>query len=109
MGYMQAGSVISLYAGLIAGSIAIIGGVLVRREARVDLGLKILLGVAVVLAVVFAKRIKDTGAKFMPAGFMILNAAGLIILCALALKERSELKSVVEATRAPARASKKLN
>jgi uncharacterized membrane protein (UPF0136 family) len=95
MGYLQAGSLISLYAGIGAGSVALVGGLLVRNPHRVDLGLKVVLTVAIALAITFTKRLQDTGGKFMPAGFMILNSSGLVVMSALAMKERAESRPAV--------------
>ena len=97
MGYLQAASIASLSAGLGAGSLAMLGGYLVSKSTQyVDLGLKILLGVSIALVLVFQARIKQSGFKFMPSGFMIINSLFIVVLCALALKERSEKPVVVD-------------
>ena len=90
MGYLQAASLASLFAGLASGSAASLGGYLVSKSTQyVDLGLKILLGVSIALVLVFQARIQQNGFKFMPAGFMIINSLFMVALCALALRERS--------------------
>ena len=89
IGYLQAGSMASLYAGVGAGFLAIIGGILVKSTRFVDIGLKLLSAVAIGLLVLFQRRIQETGFKFMPSGFMMLNSLGILVLSVLALKERS--------------------
>jgi len=90
IGYLQAGSLASLYAGIGSGCVALVGGLLVAKSDRyTNVGLKILLCVSIALVYVFQQRIRETGFKFMPSGFMIINSLAILALSALALKERS--------------------
>ena len=82
VGYVQAGSLTSLYAGAGAGSIAILSSVLCRK-GYYNLGLKILTGVSLALSIVFIKRYQATGAM-LPSGFMALNSAFILFLSLMA-------------------------
>ena len=86
MGYFQAGSTTSLFSGLIAGIISIGASFFAKNRHLTDISLKVLLAVSLVLAAVFQRRFAATG-QFMPAGFMVINSGGLIMLSAMARKE----------------------
>ena len=90
-GYYQAGSVASLYGGLTGGSLAMLAFALCKR-GKIEMGLKVLTGVALLLVVVFTRRFQATGA-FLPAGFMGVNSAGVAMLSVLALKELAATKT----------------
>ena len=84
IGYVKAGSLVSLYCGLTAGAIACASS-WVAKKYFLDIGLKVLLGTALLLAIVFHKRYQESK-EFMPAGFMAFNSAGIVIISVLALK-----------------------
>ena len=91
IGYLQAGSTTSLYTGIVAGSLAVCGGILVKKSEKfVDIGLKLLSAVSIGLLFIFQRRLQETGFfKFMPSGFMMINSLGILVLSVLSLKERS--------------------
>ena len=85
VGYLQAGSVMSLYGGLGAG-VAVLVAHLLCRKGYLDLGLKILSGVSLGLSVLFFKRFRATGV-FFPAGFMALNSASVLFIAIRAAQQ----------------------
>lgn len=90
IGYLQAGSTTSLYTGIVAGSLAVFGGILVKKSQKfVDIGLKLLSAVSIGLLFIFQRRLQETGFKFMPLGFMMINSLGILVLSVLSLKERA--------------------
>lgn len=100
IGYLQAGSTMSLYAGVGSGFLALIGGILITKScpSQIDTGLKMLLAVSIGLIYVFQRRLQETNFKFMPSGFMILNSLAILVLAALALKERASSPKAPEKT-----------
>ncbi len=80
MGYRQAGSKVSLIAGLISGLLLMLGaGLMLQGNVA---GLQLAQIVVAVLVIVFLSRLIKTR-KFMPAGLMI--ATGIATLIALFL------------------------
>lgn len=87
IGYIQAGSLISMVAGIASGCVA--SGAAYLGRTRLNLGLKLLLGTAVILTFVFHRRYQATQ-QFMPGAFMALNSALIVIVCSLALKSNQQ-------------------
>lgn len=69
MGYVQARSKVSLFAGSICGLLLILAGVV--QLLGQDWGLLLAISVTALLGIVFIMRWSKTG-KFMPAGLMTL-------------------------------------
>ena len=88
VGYNQAGSLMSLYAGCTSGALAILSSVLCRK-GYYNLGLKLLTAVSLALAMVFIKRFQAT-MTFMPSGFMAINSAFILGLSLVASKDLQE-------------------
>ena len=77
MGYLKAGSVISVVAGAVSGALLLLAALLLP-EHRVP-GLIIGLVVSLLLAIQFAPKFFSTG-KLMPAGMMaVLSVIGIIL------------------------------
>ena len=95
MGYLQAGSEMSLYGGVGAGIVILISHVLCRKR-YLDLGFKVLSAIAMGLSVLFFKRFRASGA-FLPAGFMALNSATVFFL---AVKAGQQLHASVTSSAA---------
>lgn len=84
MGYMKAGSATSLAAGLLFGLLAAVGAYLASQNPR---NVWLSLGTSGTLAVVMGLRFLKSG-KFMPAGFMTL-ASALMLLRLIYMLKRS--------------------
>lgn len=82
IGFVQAGSQISLYAGAGAGAAAIVSSILCRK-GFLNLGLKVLTAVSLGLSIIFIKRFQATGV-FLPTGFMAINSAFVLFLSLMA-------------------------
>jgi uncharacterized membrane protein (UPF0136 family) len=89
LGYYQAGSIASLYGGIVAGLAATLASYMCRR-GNVNLGLKLLCGTAIGLVFLFHKRYQATR-TFLPSGFMAFNSAAIVAISVLALKELNSL------------------
>lgn len=85
VGYKQAGSMMSLYAGTLAGTAAMLASLICRR-GYLNVGLKLLTAVSLGLTIVFMKRFQATGA-FLPSGFMTINSGAVLFVSILASKE----------------------
>uniref|UniRef100_UPI0037E8A67C transmembrane protein 14C-like n=1 Tax=Semicossyphus pulcher TaxID=241346 RepID=UPI0037E8A67C len=75
MGYLKAGSITSLVAGLLFGLLAAVGAYLASQNPR---NVWLSLGTSGTLAVVMGLRFVNSW-KFMPAGLMTL-ASGLVLM-----------------------------
>jgi uncharacterized membrane protein (UPF0136 family) len=93
MGFVKAGSVVSLYSGLICGAAAIVGSRLSGSIRYRKAGLILLAITGAVLAAVFSKRILSTG-EFMPGGFLFLNSGGMLMVALKALQEVTDAANV---------------
>ena len=82
VGYVQAGSQISLYAGTAAGGIALLSSRLCKK-GYYNMGLKILTAVSLGLSILFIKRYQATGV-ILPTGFMAINSAFVLFLSLMA-------------------------
>ncbi len=87
MGFLQAGSLMSLYAGGAAGIFAISSYILCRKGYN-NIGLKLLTAVSLGLSILFIKRFQATG-NLMPSGFMALNSAVVLFIALIASKQLS--------------------
>lgn len=77
IGYLKAGSTISLVAGSIAGVLLLVGAFLIPSHQTA--GLVIALIVSLLLAAQFVPKL-FSGGKFMPAGMMsILSVLGILV------------------------------
>ena len=85
VGYQQAGSMTSIYAGTLAGTAAMLSSLLCKR-GYMNLGLKLLTAVSLGLTIVFMKRFQATGA-FLPSGFMTINSGAVLLVSILASKQ----------------------
>jgi len=83
IGYLKARSKISLVSGIVSGVLLLVAWYLAGRNPM--LGLSLGLALAVVLLVVFAKRLMSTR-KLMPAGPMLFLAMGALVLCLVGLQ-----------------------
>ena len=104
IGYVQAGSVISMVAGICSGAVAA-GAAFYARKNLVR-GLQILLGTAVFLTVVFHKRYNATQ-QFMPGAFMALNSSVIVIVCALAIQSHKVQSGEINPKKTPKKSNKK--
>lgn len=84
MGYMKAGSLISMYAGVASGIMAS-GSAFYADKRNMTRGLKVLLATALLLVVVFHRRYQATQ-EFMPGAFMAINSALIVVISALGLR-----------------------
>ena len=85
IGYVKAGSLISVVAGAITGILLIVAGVILHAHRRLGLGLGLL--TSLVLAAQFIPRLLRTG-RVMPAGVMSLLSVIGIVITILAWVER---------------------
>jgi len=80
IGYFKAGSVISIVAGAITGSLLIAAGVILRLHPELGVGLALL--TSLVLAAQFIPRLLRTR-RLVPAGVMsVLSVIGILIAVA---------------------------
>lgn len=86
MGYVNKGSVVSLYSGVVCGVAAVIGSRMSGSVRFQKAGLIVLAITGGVLAAIFSRRILATG-EFMPGGFLFLNSGGMLLAAVRALKE----------------------
>ena len=85
VGYLKAGSTISLIAGGICGALLLVAACFLPGNIAVGLGLALLISIA--LAGQFIPKFITTG-KAMPAGMMsLLSALGVIVAIAAWLKK----------------------
>lgn len=77
IGYLKAGSKVSLISGSISGILILICSYLINQGA--DWALFVAAGITFVLIVVFSFRLRKTG-KFMPAGLMVILGVATLVL-----------------------------
>jgi len=82
IGFRKAGSRPSLIAGLVSGVLALaaLGATFVRPSLGLGMGLVL----AVLMAVVFAIRLRKTG-KFMPSGMLLAMSTAVGVVMAVSL------------------------
>jgi len=89
MGYMKAGSTISLAAGLLFGGIAGFGAYRMSNDPK---DVWVSLGVSSVLGVMMGQRFIKSG-KFMPAGLTCVLSCGMAAKCLYELRKAPEIKN----------------
>jgi len=89
MGYMKAGSTISLAAGLLFGGIAGFGAYRMSNDPK---DVWVSLGVSSMLGVMMGQRFIRSG-KFMPAGLTCVLSCGMAAKCLYDLRKAPEVKN----------------
>ncbi|XP_034039954.1 transmembrane protein 14C-like [Thalassophryne amazonica] len=84
MGYVKAGSVASLWAGLLFGLMAALGSYLLSQNAK---NVWLLLGTSGTLAVVMGMRFISSW-KFMPSGLMTLASVLMLLKITSGMKKK---------------------
>jgi uncharacterized membrane protein (UPF0136 family) len=91
-GYVAAGSLISLIAGIVAGLILILGALSMQKGSR--RGLYTCLIVTLFLLAQFGRKFFFTDGKFMPAGLMSILSIVSLLLLVLILLQPAERKRI---------------